>query len=189
MLSKKKPLGKRILLPLFICFIMITSILGYMSSTNSEKVNYGDYKFIKFNNGWSTYVNNQKIILNSNPIELENYTIKIDLGDLNSAQKIYLSINPKDNLFLGGLESNIFPYLRPKVIISCYEDNEECINLPLKDCKDANKDIKIILVKKDKNSKFYYKDNCLVMQGNKEEVTKMIDGLVLELLFKPLEKA
>ena len=174
---------KRLLLPLFICFIMITSILGYMSSSDLEKIKYKGYKFNKVDNGWLTYIDNKKIILSSKPSGEISNNLKISLNELNSAQKIYLSINPKDNLFLGYLQNNILPFLVPIIVVSCYEDNEDCVNLPLKDCKDANKDIKIILIKKDKNSKFYYKDNCLVIQGNQEEINKFIDKLTLELLF------
>lgn len=179
---------RKILLPLLICFIMVTSILGYMSSTNSEKIKYKGYTFNKIDNGWLTYIGNKKIILINNPNKLEDYEIKykntkINLNELNSAQKIYLSINPEDGLFLGNLQNNIFPFLIPRLVISCYEDNEDCTNLPLKDCKDANKEIKVFLIKKEQDSKFYYKDNCLVIQGNQQEITKMIDKLTLELLF------
>lgn len=173
----------KIALPIFICCIMITSILGYMNSSSSEKIKYKGYKFYKIEDKFVGYINDVKVILMNNPNELENYSINLNLDSLNSAQKIYLSINPKDKLFLGTLETNIFPFLIPKLIISCYEDNEECANLPLKTCNDANQETKVILVKKDKNSKFYYKDNCLVIQGNQEEINKMIDGLTLGLLF------
>ncbi len=178
----KKAKGKKILLPILICFIMVTSILGYMSSSSSEKVKYKGYKFNKINSGWLTYINDKKIILINSPNELENYDIELDLDELNSAQKIYLSINPNDNLFLGNLQNNIVPFLIPKIVVACYEDNEKCVNFPLKDCKDASDYIKIILIKKSENSKFYYKDNCLVIQGSQEEITKMIDKLTLELL-------
>jgi len=180
----KKIKGKKILLPLFICFIMVTSILGYMSSYSKEKIKYKEYKFSKIDNGYLTYVKGNKIILVNNPNELEDYDININLNELNSAQKIYLSINPKDNLFLGYLQNNIFPFLIPRIVVSCYEDNEDCVNLPLKDCKDATENIKVILVKRSKNSKFYYKDNCLVIQGYQEDINKFVDKLTLELLFK-----
>lgn len=179
----KKSKGKKILLPIIICFIMITSILGFMSSSDSEKVKYNRYKFNKINNGWLTYYNNNKIILSNNPNELENYEIKVDLDELNSAQKIYLSTNPKDNLFLGNLQNNIFPFLIPKIVVVCYKDSEDCVNLPLKNCSDADKNVKVILIKKSEDSKFYYKNNCLVIQGNQEDIIKMIDKLTLELLF------
>lgn len=162
---------------------MVTSILGFMSSSDSEKIKYNGYKFSEVNNGWLAHIGDDKIILLTNPNELNDYNIEVDINDLNSAQKIYLSINPKDNLFLGSLQNNIFPFLSPKLVTACYEDNEDCANLPLKDCEDVNDNIKIILIKKSENSKFYYKNNCLVIQGTKEEVIKMIDKLTLELLF------
>lgn len=174
----------KIALPIFICFIMITSILGYMNSSNSEKIKYKDYKFYKIEDKFIGYVGDVKVILMNNPNGLDSYRSKIKLTDLNEAQKIYLSLNPKDSLFLGTLENNIFPFLVSKVVISCYEDNEECVSSPLKTCTDASQEIKVILIKKDKNSKFYYKDNCLIIQGNQEEINKMIDGLTLGLLFK-----
>lgn len=181
--KSKKGKKRKILLPILICFIMITSILGFMSSSGSEKIKYEGYNFNKINNGWSIYKDNTRIILLNNPNDLEDYEVRIGLNDLNSAQKIYLSTNPEDNLFLGTLQNNIFPFLTQRLVFSCYEDNEKCKDLPLKTCDDADENTKIILIKKSENSDFYYKDNCLVIQGNKEEISKMIDKLTLELLF------
>ena len=176
----------KILLPIFICLIMITSILGFMSSSDSEKVKYKGYVFREINNGWSTYIKDKQILLVNNPDELKENSTGVTLEKLNSAQKIYLSINPEDNLFLSGLQNNIIPFLTPKLVTACYEDTDACINLPLKDCKDAVNSIKVILVKKSENSKFYYKDNCLVIEGDKEEIIKSIDRLTLELLFNEI---
>lgn len=155
-----------------------------MSSDNAEKVTYNNIKFTKTNNGWMNYLGDREIVLINNPKEIGNYSSGINLNELNSAQKIYLSINPKDNLVLFGLQNNIIPFLTPKISTACYEDNDACANIPIKTCKDASKDIKIILIKKSENNNLYYKENCLVIEGSKEEITKMIDKLTLELLYE-----
>lgn len=183
---KKESRIKKLILPIILSFLMIGSVFTvFLSGTNENEIKYHNLKFTKTNEGWLSYINNQKIVLMNNPKDLENIQIpNINLQDLNSAQKIYLSINPNENLeqVYAHFNTNIKPLLRTNVINSCTVDIERCTNLPLKTCVDASQFQKVIILKESNETKIEYKNNCLYLSGNQEELNKEIDKLNLILL-------
>jgi hypothetical protein len=121
----------------------------------------------------------------NNPKDLENIQIpNINLQDLNSAQKIYLSINPNENIqqAYAYFNTNIKPLLNTILINSCTINIEKCADLPLKTCADASQFQKVIILKESNSTKIEYKNNCLYLSGNQEELNKEIDKLTLILL-------
>ena len=176
---------KKLFLPLFIIAIMVMSGIGYMAGENSDEIiDYKGIRFSKVQSGWLTYSGDKQVILFNNPNDLEGIDIVgVSLNELNSAIKIYVSSNPEDNLglYLKGFQFNILNNLKPMKVNACYEDNERCADLPLKDCSDASSNIKVILIKKGE-SLVEYENNCLLIQGQDEELLKYIDKLVLEML-------
>ncbi|MFH0936338.1 MAG: hypothetical protein V1815_01510 [Candidatus Woesearchaeota archaeon] len=186
-IQKREYRIKKLILPLILVFLMIgsTFTIFLSGSSNENEVKYNNLKFTKTDEGWLSYINNQKIVLMNNPKDLENIQISnINLQDLNSAQKIYLSINPNENIQQAYLHFNINikPLLKSNIINSCTVDIEKCANIPIKTCADASEFQKIIILKESNESKIEYKNNCLYISGNKEELDKIIDKLTLILL-------
>lgn len=179
-----KSVFKKLVLPGFIIFIMVMSGVGYMfGRDSSEIIKYNNYRFSKVQDGWLTYISDRQIVLFNNPEDLSDVDIDyIDFAGLNSAEKIYISSNPQDNLgvYLQGLQFNLLNNLNAKKVFSCYEDNEDCADFPLKNCSDASDTIKVILIKKGE-TEITYKDNCLLVQGKDEELVKYIDKFVLNM--------
>lgn len=173
-------------LALFIISIMVFSVLSLTSEDTEEKIKYKDQLFVKTNQGWQTYINNQQYIFAYNPLELENITLpaNFNINKLNSAQKLYLSFNPEEDIYLAMQEfyTLLKPLLTPKMQESCFIDIEKCSKLPLKTCEDATPDIKVILLKEDNLSKIDYQYNCLTLQGDSENLIKNIDKLSLNFL-------
>jgi len=177
---------KKLILPIILSFLMIGSVFTvFLSGSNENKIKYHNLKFTKTNEGWSSYLNDQKIVLMNNPKDLENIQIpNINLQDLNSAQKIYLSINPNENIqqAYAYFNTNIKPLLNTILINSCTINIEKCADLPLKTCADASQFQKVIILKESNSTKIEYKNNCLYLSGNQEELNKEIDKLTLILL-------
>lgn len=181
--SKEKS-KKRLVLPAIIVFIMVTSTLAVIfRNEESNAYNYNGYKFIKTENGWFSSINEKTILLTYGPKELENIqSISLDINELINAQKIYLSINPLENLHqpIYDFTTNIKPLI-PNLIPACNVDIPKCSNSPLKTCKDANQNTKIIIFQSSNESKISYENNCLVLQGDYETLTKLTDNLILTL--------
>ena len=60
--EKKSKLGA--ILVFFIAFIMISSIIGFIYSGESDTFKYKDIKFTRTQNEWSAVINNRKMVFN-----------------------------------------------------------------------------------------------------------------------------
>ncbi len=173
---------KNLILPIFIASIMILSILGYSlgSSTSSNKIKYKNNVFIQTEQGWVTYINNQKLLFLNNPNELSNISIPVKLSELNSANKIYLALDTENNIeSVYSLLQNILPVLTPRVVTACIKDTEKCSDLPLKTCSDATSSDKIIQIQYSEIPSITYKNNCLLIQGTIKDLMQQIEALTL----------
>lgn len=176
---------KKVIMPIFLASIMILSVLGFAftSGDGQGSVKFNGYKFSKTNQGWLTYRDNQQILIASDPrtLDLSN-TPKITLNDLNSANKIYLTTNPEENLqqYLAYFSFNILPKLKNK-IPACIKDVEGCEELPLKTCEDATISNKIIQIEFSETQETTYQNNCLLIKGNADSLYEQIDAVILQL--------
>ena len=185
--SKDNSNKSRLLMALIIIFLMVFSVLGFVvvRETEGERIQYKQKTFSKANDKWLTYIDNKPLVISSSPKDLEQIqTPKVFLNDLNSAQKIYISKNYKEtaNYMQIELFGNLQQFLNTPLINSCSEENEQCPNIPIKTCKDATVQQKVILFKQSQEQEIFYTENCLIIQGNNQEITKKIDKLLLNIL-------
>ncbi len=169
----------------FIISIMVFSVLGFSFRGNPNTIKYKGIKFTRNDNSiWTARINNKLIYLLNNPKDLEDIpNINIDISKLNNLNKIYLSTDPSESIenFLTGFATNIIPLITTTIRQACFIDIESCINLPLKDCSNTDSNTGIILIKKNNINKIEYTNNCLIIQGDSQELQKLIDKWVLEL--------
>jgi len=185
--SKDNSNKSRLLMALIIIFLMVFSVLGFVvvRETEGERIQYKQKTFSKANDKWLTYIDNKPLVISSSPKDLEQIqTPKVFLNDLNSAQKIYISKNYKEtaNYMQIELFGNLQQFLNTPLINSCSEENEQCPNIPIKTCKDATVQQKVILFKQSEEQEIFYTENCLIIQGNNQEIIKKIDKLLLNIL-------
>ena len=162
---------------------MILSVIGFSigSFTAQNKIKYKDKTFVQSDQGWITYINEKQLILINNPNELSNITIPVTLQELNSATKIYISLdteNSLDNAFQL-FQQDILPLLTPQIVIACIKDSAQCSDMPLKTCQNATLSNKIIQIQYSQNPSFSYKNNCLLIQGTQDNLIKQIESLTL----------
>jgi len=184
-MKRKESNKSKVIISIIIIFLMISSVLGFISirSSNTETITYKDQKFKNINDRWVTIINNQQISLTYSPETLTSTPTIISLNDLNSAQKIYITSNPTENTQLQQAEllSNLIPFLTPQLVQACTEDTPECANKPLKTCQNATQTVKVIQFKESDQNIITYQNNCLIIQGN-QELIKKIDKQVLYIL-------
>ncbi len=163
-----------ILVGLFFIMIMVMSAL-YYGMDDTEKIEYNGLKFVNSGQGWIAYNGEEKIVIWTDPRELENYDVDISgFGDLT---KVYLSVNPSEDIkyAVNDLEKNLeFKQLS----LACYEDSELCAEMPLKNCEDATAYTGVIVLKEANETKVYLEGNCLTIEG--ENLLKIVDGVVVE---------
>ncbi len=166
---------------LFFMVIMATSILElYVRNGSEDEIyDYNGLKFANTGNGWLAYrQDGRPIYILSNPKDLENITISpINIATLNYAQKAYLSYNPKERNKIALSEFFREMKISPRIVNACYEDNEQCANLPIKTCEDTTTSVAVILLRESNETSVTFINNCLSIQG--KELTKVMDKLIL----------
>lgn len=178
----------RFFIPIFILVTLILSAFGIIvfKQPESETFEYKDNLFIQDTSGFSTRINNQKINFLYDPRTLENLSISsITLTQFSYGSKFYLSANPNEDVGLALYEFNrlIIPLLNKRFVQACSDDVPGCENTVLKSCSDATPEEKVVLFKESNSSSLTYNLNCLIIQGNGEEMTKLTNKLALNFLF------
>lgn len=181
---------KRFIIASFIIFILISSTLGliiggYGNSSGSSSYDYNGYKFRATNNGYITHIGNTPFGLSYDPRSLGGISLdSVSLGDLNSADKVYLSFNPNEvqGSIVSEFHSSITPFLRIPLVVVCSEDVEGCENLPIKTCEDAKENQKVIMILEDDNIGSDYDGKCLVIKGSRDSLLRVVDGVIWKLL-------
>lgn len=190
-LRSPKEAGKskfsRFFIPIFITVTLIFSGFGIIlfRAPESETFEYKDHLFIQESSGFSTRINNQKIIFLYDPRTLENLSVApLTLTQLVYTNKFYISANPNEDVGLPLYEFNrvIKPLIDKRFVQACSEDVKGCENLILKTCADATPEEKVVLYKESNYSSLTYNLNCLLIQGSGEEMSKLTNKLALNLL-------
>src|SRR3989344_4725535 len=175
----------KIFLTIFIVLIVVTSIAGFVAfpsnvsneqnnEQSKEKKYYNGIEFLRTNNRWNAILGNTQISIYSSPdsVRKERITNAKNYG-LNQAQKVYISINPEDNLDRAMSEiGNLQLILRPRLVVSCYKDSEKCKSLLLRTCKEATSLNKVVIIKKENITSLNYNQNCLEIKGSESEIIK-----------------
>lgn len=165
-----------IVIGLFFIFIMAMSALYYgLDDSGTEKVEYNGLKFVNTGEGWVAYNNEEKIVIWTDPRELEDYNV--DISGFEILNKVYLSLNLEENIryAVNDLEKN-FEF--KQLSLACFEDNELCAEMPLKTCEDATAYTGVIVLKESNETKVSLDGNCLTIEG--EDLLKIVDGVVVE---------
>jgi hypothetical protein len=186
---KKKAFYKRkefftILIGAFFILLMALSAVN-MGSNDEDVLDTVEYNGLEFStalnyNGWlATTETGQQIILTYSPEFLSEIELdKVNLKSFNEKEKVYLSINPYETVqvALQDFQANI--QFQARYVISCYEDNDVCKDLPLKTCDDATETIGIIVFKEAEKDSVSFEEDCLTIQG--KDLLKVTDKLVLD---------
>ena len=182
--SKEK---RRIVLPLFIAFILIFSVFGIMFSGPSatpevsNTIEHNDYTFTRGDQGWTVPVQGTQITLVYTPFDLQDVVIDPQaLVDFKAAQKTYLTRNPAESYYGG--ERDFFVSLKPfsNLFLACSEESDTCANAPLKTCADASSESLVVAFELDEAALIDYDDHCLTITGDPYHITKAVDAFVLQ---------
>jgi len=157
---------------LFLISIMVLSVLQG-GNDSEEKVEYHGYKFVKVDDGWITYKNNNQIFIITNPESLED--IKIDDVYFGNVKKIYVSY--KDYI---PINFKFIPFPIKPILATYDEEVSVRENIPIKDCGNADKDTVVIIIQEGVPvSRF--DQNCLIIQGDEKDLIKVVDKIILNL--------
>ena len=173
------------LMALFIIFLMISSAAGFILGSFSQEDNesnleYKGQKFLLSQDGrFFTTINGIQFVFDYSPQELES--INVPPLDLFNSQKFYILFDPsyKNQVIDYNMQKlGYFLQANNKVVYAACTQEEGCPgDLPIKNCQDYS-----FYFKQANQSRAYIQDNCYVIEGKDEEITKITDKIDLKLV-------
>jgi len=152
---------------------------------------YNGFSFVFYDGMWYTQSRIGNTLLNVpmhfGPRDLENITVKGKINDRFKQKRIYITFDPEDPnmqyLALSASELSLFLAkgldLEPKA--ACTKNiTEACANIPILDC--SNKKKAIIYLNQDNETAVELKGNCIEVKGDKMNLVRAVDRLILKWL-------
>ncbi|MBW2995819.1 hypothetical protein KY332_00805 [Candidatus Woesearchaeota archaeon] len=179
---------KRLIVSLFIVFIMVTSVIGYMfGKDGGEKVDYNDYSFLRKGREWTVRVDGKELNFNFFPAEVENINISFDLGLLKNKVEIDTTSDLEDKyaeaiaLAQYQMQGSLAKISNTYVLIGLTDENE--FNMPVIDCEDASAFVPVIYFKESNITKIDEVNSCIIVEAKNEmDILRIKDRIVYEMV-------
>ena len=189
MAKKEKQSKWGMVLVLFISFIMISSILGFIYSDtgNTGQSRYNKLKFERSDAGWSTTINNQRIFFDYFPLEVEDILLSPEIISFLSGKPEIDTTSDFNDTFaedialaqynMGLALNNMNVYLRNGFTAN------NTFNLPVITCEEATYSAPVIYFMQSNETKVSVKDNCIIAEArNNIDILRIKDRLVYSIL-------
>ena len=162
---------------------MITSVIGFIwssdsSDSSSEILEYNGYQFNNVNGKYVLELDNQGFVFDNSPYDVSD----INVDDLRiESDKYYIIFDPEDKDL--NLEYSIqklysiLSSLNINVQFACSKEEGCEGDFPIKNCENY-----AFYLKKKDNAKIYKDNNCLVVEGDNQEISRSVDKINLKLL-------
>ena len=186
---KKRLFSKQNIVSLFIVFIMVSSVIGYMWGRGTgEKVKYKDYSFLRKGRAWVLKTQNGELAFDHFPSEIENINLSsetidrlkgvVEIDSTSSINSSYAEAIAKaqyDMQQVLGTVSNT--YIR----VGLTDENE--FNLPVIICKDSTYTIPVLHFKKSNSTNILIDGDCIIGEAKSEiDILRIKDRILYGLL-------
>lgn len=168
------------LMGIFLVFIMFGSVFGlvvnsFLGQGKKVSIEYNGFEFVNQNSYWEFQKDNLNFVFKNNPNQVEEIPGEIDSYEKYYYKPIYFySENSESTSEI----SNNFNQISLGIEFACLEEDSCDESVQIKNCEDN-----FILIKENSEKNIFQKDNCVFIEGPKEELVKITD----EFLFKTLE--
>lgn len=155
---------------IFIAFIMITSVLGYIFGDSEESsMKYNKYNFYKKNLKWVTKISNAEVDFDYFPAEIDNINLSKEIVEsIKNSRMIYITYSPNQT------DTDEFGYSQFELtnklmLLNIYagngmtESNE--FNLPIISCANATQFVPVIVLEKGVENTIKSENNCIILKG------------------------
>ena len=171
-----------------IAFIMVGSILGYVSiDRQTSQFKYNGIKFTQTTEGWSTTLNNKKVIFDYFPSDVEQIELSDDISTilLNKPEIDATSeINDTFSEEIALAQYNMALTLNNlNIYVRVGFTTINTFNLPILTCKDATQAVPIIYFIQSNQTKITIKNNCIIAEAkNNIDILRIKDRLLYSML-------
>tara|TARA_Y100000310_G_scaffold133129_1_gene132042 strand:+ start:533 stop:1117 length:585 start_codon:yes stop_codon:yes gene_type:complete len=187
-LGSKYKEGKRkkrnqVIVGIILIFVMFSSVLGFafsnfsssgggdINSHNFNSINYNGFDFIEQENFWILNQDGINFIFRYNPNQVPR--IASEIKDLESYQGKILYMSSEDVLAESEIRTNLLQFT-DGIEHACLEECGEGIQI--KTCQDN------FIVIREGNRSITQEDNCIFIEGEKEDLIKLADEFLFKLI-------
>jgi len=175
------------ILVFLIAFIMISSVIGFLYSGQTDTFKYKGLKFKRTQNQWYTIINNQRLIFNYFPSEVEQIelneeitTALLNKPEIDTTSQINDTFSEEIALAQYNMAltlTNLNVYVRRGFTTN------NTFNLPIMSCEDATVAIPIIYFRQSNQTKVTLEDNCIIAEArNNIDILRIKDRLLYSIL-------
>lgn len=190
MRRQEKKFPKEKLMVLFIAFVMIFSVVGYMFGRNGseEKLSYNDYKLVRKGSQWSIVVDNKEAVFDYFPVEVENINVSYDI-----IESIMNTLEVDTTYDINSSYSESIAYSQYEIALMLNEHfniyvrngftTNNTFGLSVITCDDATDIVPVIYFKESDEVKVYSEGNCIIAEGRNDlDFVKIKDRLMYGVL-------
>ena len=187
--EKKKLFSKQNMVSLFIVFIMVSSVIGYMwGKDTGESFKYKDYKFFRKGREWTLKADGIELAFDNFPTDVESINVSSDIIDrLKGLIEIDTTCDENDSHteVIAKAQYSMWDVLSKTsntyVRVGMIDENE--FNLPVITCDDASADIPVLYFKRSNMTEVETEDNCIIIEAKNEiDVLRVKDRILYGLL-------
>jgi len=186
----KKRKRNQILIGVVLMLVMFFSTIGYGYSyfiSNNEDIgdindtiqtyDFNGFEFRDLNGFFITNKNGNSLIFRNSPDDVKNiFGIEIDsLDKIEFYKDKELYVYSDDDLAKSEIITNINLFVKD-ISGACYDGKNCGVGVPIKTCEDN-----LIVIEESENSRIFKKDNCVFIQGKKEDLILFTDKYLFKL--------
>jgi len=182
-MRKQKKNRTGIIVSVFIVFIMVTSVIGFIFGGNqTPPVHYKGYKFTQTSRGWRTTINNQNFYLSYTPNDVE----LLELPDFPKSLEIDVTYDPnstyKESIAQAIFELSTILSANGVFIRQGFTTNNT-YGIPIITCADATPYIPVVLFLNSNKSEAIKEENCFIIHSfDENSFLPYADRIIYETL-------
>ena len=184
MRKKEKGFRARVILPLFIVFILITSMAGFMWGGSTTKIEYNGFKLVRLETGsFMLSIEGQRIAFNYFPSELEWINASEGIAGLFTTPMAYSTSDPESEYAepIAQMQFNLGQLLEEikGVYVQTSFISENVYSLPVITCRNATLFVPVIMMKASNSTEITLEQSCVTVSGrNRQELFMAYERLL-----------
>lgn len=173
MKKKDEKQRTKIIMSIFIAFIMITSVIGFMfGQYATQKFKFGKYTFTRTDQGFSLIINKQDVYFDYFPTEanLTNFSQGID-ERVKASKMLYLTydFNTTHAPALGKAAYDLTLSLNKfGIFVQPAFTNQTSFNVPVITCANSSMFVPVLYFKEANQTRAYIEANCIILEGDSD---------------------
>lgn len=180
---KKKQKRQNMILGIALIIVMFGSVFGMVvgsfgqSKNNSNSLEYNGFEFFEQNGFWFLVHERGTFVFKNNPKEVLDISQKLSSLDSYYEKSLYISSN--FNEATSEIYGNLFQQNKivQRVQFACLKGDKCEGDLPTKDCENN-----FIILRESSISKIYQDKSCVFIEGKKEDLVKLVDEFLFNIL-------